>query len=776
MEHLQKISIAKQVFDELQESEARFRAMFESSAIGVVILDLKTLTIRYNLVSREKLDDSELPSTLDDPYEFIHFRYREAERELFTELLNGQRDSYQSDRCYFRPEEEPTWAHVTMSAVKDNRGDLRYIVAMMENITEQKKNQQKLIESEARFRAIYENTSVGIGIMGLDRRIIDANPALCRMYGRSLQELIGQTPGMVTHPDDFPQTTLDFQEFSAGEKDYYEAERRYVRKNGEVFWAHITMSIIRNADNLPLYIVGMVMDIDDRKRAQLELRQSEERFRATFESSAIGMGLLATDGKILKVNEAVCKMSGYSAEELQQRYDQQNIYPEDLEVGADLFEELQAGKRDSYEVEKRYVRKNGEVFWTRLNTSAVRNSDNTIAYLVGMIEDIDTQKTMWADLLESEARFRAMFDNASVGMTLSTLDRQVLQINEAATRITGYSSTELRSINPVDLAHPEDRHLGNDAFAELIAGKRNEFSVERRYFHKNGNIFWGRVTYSLVRDSDGKPCNVVGLIEDITEQKFTKEQLAAQEAEHRRTLEQKVEERTRELKQINRRLEEEIVQRQKAEQALAEKAAQEAILSERTRLARDLHDAVTQTLFSASLIAEVLPDIWEINPDAGKMRLEELRQMTRGALAEMRTLLVELRPNSLVQIPLPDLLRQLCESLIGRARLPIQFSAEGQAKIPADVQIALYRITQEALNNIVKHAKATHVIVTLQLSESVRLAIIDNGSGFDVDTISPDHLGLRIMCERAESIGARCHVYSQPGEGTQISVTWQSIE
>ena len=389
-------------------------------------------------------------------------------------------------------------------------------------------------------------------------------------------------------------------------------------------------------------------------------------------------------------------------------------------------------------------------------------------------DQVSIAKQVLDNLQQSEARLRAMFDNAVIGMTLSTLDRRVLQINEALTRITGYSLEDLKGLHPSDLAHPDDRHLGRAEYTELLAGKRSSFSLERRYFRKNGQLFWGRVTYSLVCDSDGKPCNLVGLMEDITEQKMTAEKLAAQESEYRQTLEQKVAERTHELRQINQQLEEEIAQREKAEQALAEKAAQDAIISERTRLARDLHDAVTQTLFSSSLIAEVLPDLWEINPEEGQKRLEELRQLTRGALAEMRTLLVELRPNSMAQIPLPDLLRQLCESLIGRARLPIQFTSEGQANIPADVKIALYRISQEALNNIVKHAKATRVIVSLQMGENVRLAIVDDGSGFDLEAVSPDHLGLKIMCERAESIGADCSIYSQPGEGTQITVIWQS--
>jgi signal transduction histidine kinase len=220
-------------------------------------------------------------------------------------------------------------------------------------------------------------------------------------------------------------------------------------------------------------------------------------------------------------------------------------------------------------------------------------------------------------------------------------------------------------------------------------------------------------------------------------------------------------------------LQHQIEQREKAEEALAEKAAQEAVVLERTRLARDLHDAVTQTLFSASLIAEVLPDLWNINQAEGWKRLAELRKLTRGALAEMRTLLMELRPSALTEIPLPDLLRQLGESLIGRTRLPVQLCVEGARKLPPDLQICLYRITQEALNNIVKHAKATQALVTLKLNEDkVTLTIADNGSGFDPACVPPDHLGLKIMRERAEAIGAQISIYSEPGEGTQISVSW----
>ena len=141
----------------------------------------------------------------------------------------------------------------------------------------------------------------------------------------------------------------------------------------------------------------------------------------------------------------------------------------------------------------------------------------------------------------------------------------------------------------------------------------------------------------------------------------------------------------------------------------------------------------------------------------------------------MRRLLVELRPNAWVEIPLPDWWRQLCESLMGRARLPIQLEVEGQGKLPPEVQVSLYRIAQEALNNVVKHAKATQTNVTLRVDGTSRLSIVDNGCGFDPDAVPPDHLGLKIMRERAEAVGARLSIYSEPGEGTQISVTWKEM-
>jgi PAS domain S-box-containing protein len=207
---------------------------------------------------------------------------------------------------------------------------------------------------------------------------------------------------------------------------------------------------------------------------------------------------------------------------------------------------------------------------------------------------------------------------------------------------------------------------------------------------------------------------------------------------------------------------------------LRQQAAQSAVAAERSRLARDLHDAVTQTLFSASLIAEVLPRIWERDPEEGRRRLDELRELTRGALAEMRTLLLELRPSALIEAPLSDLLRQLAESITGRARLPISVEVEGECTLPVEVKVALYRIAQEALNNVAKHAGAGQGTVHLCCTPAqAELCVCDDGCGFDAARIPPDHLGLGIMRERAAGIDAELAIDSQPDVGTQIKVLWR---
>ncbi len=206
---------------------------------------------------------------------------------------------------------------------------------------------------------------------------------------------------------------------------------------------------------------------------------------------------------------------------------------------------------------------------------------------------------------------------------------------------------------------------------------------------------------------------------------------------------------------------------------LLERTKAAAAAEERNRIARELHDSVTQTLYSISIVAEALPRLLERNLAEAKRNAAYLRQTTLGALAEMRTLLFELRPASLEKASLDVLIQQLADVLTGRTRVPVEVGIEGEGNLPIGVKIALYRIAQETFNNIARHARASHAWATLHRgSDGVILTISDNGRGFDPESISEERLGLRIMRERAEEIGALLTVESGPGQGARITARW----
>jgi signal transduction histidine kinase len=216
---------------------------------------------------------------------------------------------------------------------------------------------------------------------------------------------------------------------------------------------------------------------------------------------------------------------------------------------------------------------------------------------------------------------------------------------------------------------------------------------------------------------------------------------------------------------------------------LLDQAVALATLGERDRLARELHDSVTQVLFSATLLAEVLPQIWLRDQEQGLQKLDRLRQLTRGALAEMRAMLIELRPSAVTNTPLGDLLAQLADAVTSRSGLQFQLFIEQIPHLPENVQINFYRIAQESLNNVVKHAQARLVKMSLSITQlspdstgraghEIMLMIQDDGVGYSTGRKQTGQLGIGFMHERAETIQASLSIESRPGYGTKVTLIW----
>ena len=371
-------------------------------------------------------------------------------------------------------------------------------------------------------------------------------------------------------------------------------------------------------------------------------------------------------------------------------------------------------------------------------------------------------------LRDSENRYRRLFETAQDGILILDADTgNIEDVNPYLTKMLGCSREDLVGeklweINPFKYVA-----ASKSAFEEL---QRQEF-VRFEDLHIE-TIDGGRMDVEFVSNNyevDHQrviQCN----IRDITERRRAEEALGQIRGE----LEIRVQERTQELNKTNEKLRIEIEERQ--------------------RLAQNLHDAVNQSLFSAGLIAEVLPRLWERDQEAARQSLADLRRLTRGALAEMRALLAELRPSVLTDSSLGDLLRQLANAFTGRTNIPVSLNIAGEHVLPAGIQVAFYRICQEAFNNIAKHAGASQVEINLkyvtgtrQASSSVAQAAVpqeiavssvemrirDNGHGFDTSELSaPGHYGLDMMLERAEAVGAQLTITSQPDHGTELTLVW----
>jgi len=512
-----------------------------------------------------------------------------------------------------------------------------------------------------------------------------------------------------------------------------------------------------------------IVDVTGRRQAEETLRASEERNRVVVENANEVITVLQ-DGLIRFANRRFSTVTGYAAEEYLVRPFLDFIHPDDREMVLGYYRRRISGEEAPATYQFRFLNKAGDVGWAEANASLI-DWEGRRATLVSMgiiterkrmgeqilkaqaelearveqrtaelkeansllIEEIGHRQRAQKKLQESEARYRELVENAnSIIMELDTRGR-VTFFNRFAEDFYGFKEAEIVGRHVVGTIAPPVDSSGKDMKAltrDLVRHPEGYFVTENEGMRRNGERVWISWTNKGLHDAEGRLRNILCIGMDRTEQRRVADMLAEQ---------------------------------------LREKAAAD----ERQRLARDLHDAVTQTLFSASLIAEVLPRLWRKDRPEARRRLEELRRLTRGALAEMRMLLLELRPGALGEVGLVELLRQLTEAIAAQTRLRLELRFRGKCGVPAEVQVALYRVAQEALNNVVKHSGATRAEVRLSCRAGVaELTVSDNGSGFDPRAVSPRSLGLRIMHERVEAVSATLKIEGRAGGGTSVRAVW----
>ncbi len=365
--------------------------------------------------------------------------------------------------------------------------------------------------------------------MDLAGAIIYWNRFAEKLYGWTEAEAIGRAARMILPNGSITaRTEAIMTGLRAGGS--WSGESLVQRRDGTTFPAWVSDSPIHDEQGTLIGIVGVSSDMSERKATEAALRASEQRFRQIEELGPIGLALVAPDGRWLRVNPALCALVGYTREELLVGAFQDITHPDDLDMDLGYVRRALAGEIPTYQLEKRYIRKDGTHVWVLLSVTLVRSEDGRPQYFISQLQDITQRKAAEDALRVSEARFRAVYEHAPIGIALMDSAGRAMTVNIALQQILGYTEEELRGRDFATFNHPDDVDLDLDVFRELSSGKRDSYTLDKRYIHKDGHIVHGHIAASVVRGNDETPEMYVGMLLDLSERRATEERLHKSEA------------------------------------------------------------------------------------------------------------------------------------------------------------------------------------------------------------------------------------------------------
>ena len=503
------------------------------------------------------------------------------------------------------------------------------------------------------------------------------------------------------------------------------------------------------------------------------LKQSEVRFRAMVEKGSDLIIQLDGNGTVIYSSPSITRILGYPEDAMLQQPLINYVHSDDLPTLAQMLNRLTTVPQDPPIASYRIRSYAGEWRWFEsVATNLLRV--NGVGAIIINARDITESRHLFQQEQEQRAIAEALLDISNVLNSTLNFDDVLFRILENLDQVVPHLSANLMLIDSNGQTYPAS-FRGYDHYPTTFSEDDFIFDAYRTptlrqmidtcqpliVYDTLTHPHWDtRNTNILIRSYIGIPIieegQVVGFInldsdtpEHFTEKHAQNLQLFANQA---------------------------VIA---IRNARAFKQAHElAAIEERQRLARELHDAVSQTLFSASVIADSLTRLVDDPSQKLHQGLEKLTELNRSALAEMRALLVELRPQAIVSMPLPELLRNLANGMRGRTSIAVELDVVGNPiSLEPEIHLQFYRLAQEILTNAHKHSKAQNIQMELRyLGNSIDLAIADDGVGFAFDeTLPPGHHGINIMQERALKIGASISIESAPGEGTYIHIKWPAV-
>jgi PAS domain S-box-containing protein len=616
-------------------------------------------------------------------------------------------------------------------------------IGIGQDITERKRAEEALRESEERFRQLAENIHDLFWIKTADfKRVLYLSPIYESLTGRSPQG---------RHRDEDYQPFLDSivpedrekmaQIMRRGAQEKFDVEFRVTRPDGSLRWIRDRGFPIRDQSGQVYRIAGIATDITERKLAEEALRESEERFRQLTENIREVFWLRSPDlTRLLYLSPMYEKVCGRSCESLYaERDDLAAVHSEDR---SRVIEAQQNYDGREFEIEYRIITQDGDVRWIRDRGFPIRDQSGQICRIAGVADDITERKLVENALRESEERFRQIAENIHEVFWLRSPDlKRLLYVSPMYEKICGWTRESLHTAGPEIVVHPEDRSRVIET-VEGVAGR--EFEIEYRIITKDGEVRWLRDRGFPIRDESGAVCRMGGVADDITDRKAAEDRLKAS---------------SEQLRALSASL-------------------QSARETEAARIAHQIHDELGGHLTGLRWELEALEKMIHQAGDVeqGKAMRDKLTTMvglTDITINVVRRIASELRPSILDDLGLMEAIEWQTQQFQARTGIQCRCDCALQGIALGDQQsTAVFRIVQEALTNILRHAQATQVGVAMKQEHGAFiLTVTDDGRGITpAEVFSRASLGILGMQERAHLIGGRVDIVGLKGTGTTLYV------
>lgn len=502
--------------------EGIFQAAFECAPAGMAIVSLQGEILKVNS-SFSSLLGYPKKELVGAKVDHLLFGDRlQKDKECLHELINNEDEVCSFELKYIDSAKKEIWLMINAAvAVSDESGTPKHIVMQIEDITERKKAEAALRESEAKFRSYIEQSIDGVHVIDNEGRYIEVNTAGAAMFGYTEEELLKFKISDIIAPGESDGINHFKKLISTGES---KGEITARTKCGEILT--IEVNAVALGDNR---YMGLVRDITARKHAEEMLLASEERFRSAFHYAPIGMALVSLEGNFLKVNGSLCEILGYSEEELLSLNFKEITHPEDLNANVDYQQRLLNGEIRNYSTQKRYINKAGHLVYTLLSATVVRDNVGKPLYFVSQIQDISEQIKAIHALIEREQMYRTLFEKAANPILVIDKEGNYLDCNEEATRFFACEREELlRQRGSVSI------QPGVDIYERYKAVREKGSAIEISYVINNSlKVLELSVTPVWWRGQEA----VIGIGRDITEQKEHERILRESEERYRRLVE-----------------------------------------------------------------------------------------------------------------------------------------------------------------------------------------------------------------------------------------------